>query len=492
MKKNTKTILCSVIGLAVLGAATLALVLTQPKDDTADSDTSSDTSVSITDYETDDISTLTIKNESGEYTINRLGKEKWGIDSIPEALANSSSYSTAMSSAGGMSAKQVVEEDATDLAKYGFDNPTATIKMTFKDNKAEDITCLVGIKYEGENSWYVKTDKSNTVYLVSNSGVSFAMNDELSYVNKSTLVASYDSENDTVNRVRVERKDLEKDIVLDKLPEETDKEFSSTYVAYAMSSHNGILADDELDQKVVYGLYGISASDVFAVSPTDEQKKQAGLDNPDCTVTMVSNEDTVTKLTIGSAVYTVTKNEETGEEIKTITGYYGMLSDKDAIYVFSPDDLPWLTVTPENILYKLFLTPYIYYLDGVTIYDSDRKAYDFNITGDADSSSFSYDGKEVDSAKFKSFYQYLLSAYAEQIYLDDLTDDNKFIAGITYDHREEGKENDVVEFYSSESDRTCIIVVNGDVRYKVRQVYATRLLDNLNALLTGGDIVSDF
>lgn len=492
MKKNTKIILGSVIGLAVLGAATLVLVLTQPKDDNADSGTSSDTSVSITDYETDDISTLTISNESGEYTINRLGKEKWGIDSIPEALANSSSYSNAMSSAGGMSAKQVVEEDAADLAKYGFDKPTATIKMTFKDNKADDITCLVGIKYEGENSWYVKTDKSNTVYLVSNSGVSFAMNNELSYVNKSTLVASYDSKNDTVNRVRVERKDLEKDIVLDKLPEETEKEFSSTYVAYAMSSHNGILADDELDQKVVYGLYGISASGVFAVSPTDEQKKQAGLDDPDCTVTMVSNEDTVTKLTIGSAVYTVTKNDETGEEIKTITGYYGMLSDKDAIYVFSPDDLPWLTVTPENILYKLFLTPYIYYLDGVTIYDSDRKAYDFKITGDADNSSFSYDGKEVDSAKFKAFYQYLLSAYAEQIYLDDLTDDNKFIAGITYDHREEGKENDVVEFYSSESDRTCIIVVNGDVRYKVRQVYATRLLENLNALLSGGEIVSEF
>lgn len=492
MKKNTKIILGSVIGLAVLGAATLALVLTQPKDDTADSGTSSDTSVSITDYETDDISTLTIKNESGEYTINRLGKEKWGIDSIPEALANSSSYSTAMSSAGGMSAKQVVEENATDLAKYGFDNPTAAVKMTFKDNKAEDITCLIGIKYEGENSWYVKTDKSNTVYLVANSGVSFAMNNELSYVNKSTLIASFDSENDTVNRIRIERKDLEKDIVLDKLPEETKKEFSSTYVGYAMSSHNGILADDELDKNVVYGLYGISASDVFAVSPTDEQKKQAGLDDPDCTVTMVSNEDTVTKLTIGSAVYTVTKSDETGEEIKTITGYYGMLSDKDAIYVFSPDSLPWLTATPEGMLYKLFLTPYIYYLDGVTIYDSDRKAYDFKITGDADDSSFTYDGKEVDSAKFKSFYQYLLSAYAEQIYLDDLTDDNKFIAGVTYDHREEGKENDVVEFYASESDRTCIIVVNGDVRYKVRQIYATRLLENLNALLTGGEIVSEF
>ena len=92
--------------------------------------------------------------------------------------------------AGGIGAKQIVEENATDLAKYGFDKPTATVKMTFKDNKAEDITCLIGIKYEGENSWYVKTDKSDTVYLVANAGVSFAMNSELSYVNKSTLTAA--------------------------------------------------------------------------------------------------------------------------------------------------------------------------------------------------------------------------------------------------------------------------------------------------------------
>ena len=75
MKKNTKIILGSVIGIAVLGAATLALVLTQPESDNADSGTSSSETVSVTDYTTDDISTLTISNESGEYTINRLGKQ---------------------------------------------------------------------------------------------------------------------------------------------------------------------------------------------------------------------------------------------------------------------------------------------------------------------------------------------------------------------------------------------------------------------------------
>ena len=491
MKKNTKIILASVAGIAVLGAAALVLVLTQPAADTSSAATS-EPEIVINDYAADDISTLSIKNGSGEYKINRLGKEKWSIDSIPEELANSSSYSSAMANAGDMSAKQIVEENASDLSKYGFDNPTAEFTMTFKDDKYEDITCSVGIKFEGENAWYVKTDKSNTVYLVSNSNVSFLMKDVLDYVNVSTLVASYDSENDVVNRVRIERKDLEKDMVFDKLPEETEKEFASTYVTYELSSHNGVLADDELDMDVIYGLFGISASDVYAVTPTDEQKKEAGLDDPYCTVTMVSNEDTVTKLTIGSAVYTVEKNEETGEEIRTITGYYGMLSGTDAIYIFSPDVLPWMTVTPADVLYKLFLTPYIYYLDAVLLYDSDRTEYAIKITGDASESSFTYNGTELDPARFKTFYQYLLSAYAEQIYNEELTDENKFIAGFTYVHREEGKEPDIVGFYSSESDRTCIITVNGDIRYKVRQVYATRLLENIDALLNGGEIKSDF
>ena len=108
MKKNTKIIIASAAGIAVLGAAALALILTQPTTDDTSSSVTSESDIVIFDYDADDISTLTIKNESGEYTINRLGKEKWGIDSIPEALANSSSYSSAMGKAGEMSAKQIV------------------------------------------------------------------------------------------------------------------------------------------------------------------------------------------------------------------------------------------------------------------------------------------------------------------------------------------------------------------------------------------------
>ena len=491
MKKNAKILIASGAGIAVLGAATLALVLTKPEDELSSSTSSSTEAISILSYKADDILSLTIKNETDEFTIDRLGSEKWGTDGIPQEYANNTAYGSTMEDAGAIDAKMKVEDDATDLEKYGFNEPTATIAMTFKDNKYEPVNCIIGMKNLGENAWYFKTEDSNTVYLVSNSALSFAFTEELDYVQLSTLVDAFDSENDIVNRIRIERPDLKNGLVLDKLEEETDKEFQSVYVGYAMSSHNNILADDEKDMDIVYGMFGISASDVVTVKPTEDDKKKYGLDDPYCTVTMVANEEEVTKLYIGDAVYTTETDEETGKETKYITGYYAMISGKDVIYVFAPDSLPWITIQPQDILYRLFLTPYIYYVDDVTVKDGDGKEYEFKIVGDADKSSIEYNGEAIDMAKFKEFYQYLLSAYAEEIYIEPLTPDNKFVGGFTYDYREDDEGEDKVEFYSSEQDRTCIIVVNGDVRYKVRQIYATRMLDNLKALLSGGDIMDE-
>lgn len=493
MKKNAKILIASAAGIAVLGAATLALVLTNPVDNTTSGISSEESKkVSVFSYKKDDILSLTIKNETDEFTIDRLGSEKWGTDGIPTELANNTAYGGTMEDAGVIEAKMKVEDDAQDLAKYGFNEPTATILMTFKDDKFEPVKCVIGMKNLGENAWYFKTEDSNAVYLVSDSKLKFAFTEELDYVQLSGFMPAYDSQNDSVDRVRIERPDFDKDLVLDKLPEQTDKEFVSVYVGYAMSSHNNVLADDEADMDIVYGMFELSAIDAVAVKPTDEDKKKYGIDSPSCTVTMVKNEKEVTKLYIGDALYHTEKDEETGKESKTIIGYYGMLSGRDAIYVFAPDSLPWLTIQPEDILYRLFLTPYIYYVDDVTVKDAEGKEYEFKIIGDADKNHIEHNGKTVERAKFTSFYQYLLSAYAEEIYNDPLTPDNKFIGGFTYDYREDDEGEDVVEFYSSEQDRTCIIVVNGDVRYKVRQMYGTRLMQNLEALLNGGEIYMDF
>ena len=62
MKKNAKILIASAAGIAVLGAATLALVLTNPVEDVTSSTSSEQsTKVSVFSYKTDDILSLTIK-----------------------------------------------------------------------------------------------------------------------------------------------------------------------------------------------------------------------------------------------------------------------------------------------------------------------------------------------------------------------------------------------------------------------------------------------
>ena len=46
-------------------------------------------------------------------------------------------------------------------------------------------------------------------------------------------------------------------------------------------------------------------------------------------------------------------------------------------------------------------------------------------------------------------------------------------------------------FYKSD-DRKNIVSVNGDILYKVRQIYTQRLLENLDALFNGGEIKLDW
>ena len=92
MKKNAKILLASAAGIVVLGSATLVLVLTAPQPEVADSGDTSDSTAELFSYKADDVSKLTITNDNGEFAINRLGVEKWGIDNIPEENANSASY----------------------------------------------------------------------------------------------------------------------------------------------------------------------------------------------------------------------------------------------------------------------------------------------------------------------------------------------------------------------------------------------------------------
>ncbi|MCH5324397.1 MAG: DUF4340 domain-containing protein [Eubacterium sp.] len=498
MKKNAKILLASAAGIAVLGVTVTALVLTAPRPEEETSSTPDiHESVDLFNYAADDISKLTISNENGEFAINRLGMEKWGIDEIPEDYANTAVYSTVMKNAAELTALQKVEENSGDLGKYGLDKPTSEFSLDFKDGKYDSIKCIVGNKNEGAGGWYFKLGDSDTVYLVNENDILFSQGKYLDYMLLSGFIPSFDGDNDVVSRLRISRKDLDRDIVLDKLPDaDPELENTNVYVGYEISSHHDVLADDEKDMGILYGLFELVASSAEAINPTAEQLAEYGLDDPYCSAGMVLN-DEVVKIDIGNAIYAV--NSETGAVTDEITGYYGKLQGRDVVYVFPIDKLPWVKITVDDILYTQFLTPYIYNIDTVTFANGEGESHTVKIVGnDSDTATFTLDGeKQLYGPDFRSFYRYLLSCHAEKIYVGELTEDNTLIGSFEYKYRRshdgtQGDGVDTVELYSSEEDLTCIIAVNGQVRYKVRRVYGVRYQTNFEAILNGGNIQEEY
>lgn len=82
----------------------------------------------------------------------------------------SEQLTTAMS---GLSAKEVVEDNAADLSKYGLDAPRGSI--TFVDKDGVVTTLVVGAKYEEADSeyTYVMCEGNPAVYSVAESNASF-------------------------------------------------------------------------------------------------------------------------------------------------------------------------------------------------------------------------------------------------------------------------------------------------------------------------------
>jgi hypothetical protein len=112
------------------------------------------------------------------------------------------------------------------------------------------------------------------------------------------------------------------------------------------------------------------------------------------------------------------------------------------------------------------------------------------ISGDPSNHVFTFNGVQAEKEEaFKQLYQFLISASGNEIYLEDEKDE--FICSITYSYRDKTKnpKDDVVEFYHSHSDLKTIIFVNGNPAFKCRQMYVTRLLENIQAYLKGEEII---
>lgn len=154
-------ILVVVLGLLV-GAYFIIKNQKSSSGDAADS-TAAGQTLKVLEVKQDDINSMEFNNESGSFTLKKKSKDEWTIEPASEFPLNLSGVTTAASSLSSVIADKLVEENATDLTKYGLDKP-ATVKVGLADGTSKEIE--IGSSNATKDGIYIKNKGESKVYLI--------------------------------------------------------------------------------------------------------------------------------------------------------------------------------------------------------------------------------------------------------------------------------------------------------------------------------------
>lgn len=499
MSKNKQILIFSGIGLAVLGGVTAVLLLTAPeKAPEAEEDTAAeevvDESLILTEKTEADVVSVAVANSLGEYNIIKSADSTeeeaiWTIEGLEDANILTSSLSSLVTKVSAMTAQQLVEENAEDLAKYGLSAPETVVTVNYGD---EEFTFAVGNELPASTSEvYFCEYGENTVYTYSKSALSSFSNDKFSFIDTSAVPAYDQSAGEEVLKFTIDRIDLEKPIVIEQIPQAEDGQVS--VFTYELTSPYNAYADLANAPNFIYSLFGLSAEKAVWFGMEEQDYVLSGLIDPSCEFTLETTLGTYT-ITLGNAV-TEEVSDENGNITTEIAGVYGMSSAvPDTLFLFDTDDIAAFSIQPESIISQLFLMPYIYSLDNVEYSDAEGRSLTLSFEtipaeeeGENDEHKHYLNGELHDEQQVKNLYQYFISASGDELYFEE--EKGELLATITYNYSDESEGKDVVQFYSSDADRHVIINVNGENLFKTKQIYLTRLYSNVESFLNGGEIV---
>ncbi|MEG0691840.1 MAG: DUF4340 domain-containing protein [Oscillospiraceae bacterium] len=496
MSKKVQAIIAGSIVIVLLAGAIAALVLTQ-KPESTDKESPSSQSELITLIEgvAGELEYVNVKNKADEYTIELLGENKWGIKALDGFTQVEKKYSDTIGSIVNIYASEIVEENATDLAKFGFNEPSLITEIKYKGKDAIKFT-LGDISPDGYTRYAIKTGE-NTVYGLSTNSFNALLQSRYDYIDKALIPALEAGEDGkaiapAIDFIKIARPNLEKPIVIEKYKagELTENSFVTT--GLKMTSPIDAMTNDTQIQERLYVLFGLTATGVEMVNPTAEDLAKFGLDKPSSVFEMTYNETSSIKISTGNPIEC---KHEKGEDLTNhkhqITHYYAMKEGTNVIYLLSKESLTWMEIQPKNLMSSIAVLPPVLDIDSVD-FKVGNDAYKIEYFKGEDKTDTNVmtakvNGKDVDIDNAKKLLQLF---YATSIQDVNTTVPTKPAdASVSYNYTS-GKK-DTVEFFVLE-DRQVIISLNGNNGYTGRSGYVERMVKELNNLLEGKDVSTDW
>lgn len=439
----------------------------------------------------DDIKSLDFLVDEKETTFEKKDDD-WVKKDEEDFPVNQTTLSDAASALTSIESDRVLS-DVDDLAEYGLDSPSNTIKITCESEKSEDketeektTTLYVGDENSSTSQYYVyKDDDKSTVYMVESSCIEPFTKTLYDYAQMEDFPVISDTDN--INKITVKGDksyELSKntDTNLWTVKGDGDEEKADTATVSSLTTSFGSMAynsfvDYKCKDKSTYGL-----DDPYAVITVDYTEEQEDTDSSD---TSENSSTETTDETQGEAADSEDTSDDTNasdseESEKTVenkqlviavgkeaddSNRYVMVNDSDKVYTMSDDTLSALTDKAEEDFWDMTVN-YVSTNDlkevKVNYKGSD---YDVNVSRETSEDddgnekeivTYKLDGSEVDKTQFTTFYNKLINLAAQKRLTDEFKPETDPEMTVTF-IKEDGNKLEA-EYYSYDTNYYAVKV----------------------------------
>lgn len=491
MKNKTVKMIIAVAVLAVCCGGYAGVKTFVAKQEAKEESEEESEKTSVFTASADDIKSLDFLVDEKETTFEKKDDD-WVKKDEEDFPVNQTTLSDAASALTSIESDRVLS-DVDDLAEYGLDSPSNTIKITCESEKSEDketeektTTLYVGDENSSTSQYYVyKDDDKSTVYMVESSCIEPFTKTLYDYAQMEDFPVISDTDN--INKITVKGDksyELSKntDTNLWTVKGDGDEEKADTATVSSLTTSFGSMAynsfvDYKCKDKSTYGL-----DDPYAVITVDYTEEQEDTDSSD---TSADSSTETADETQGEAADSEDTSDDTNasdseESEKTVenkqlviavgkeaddSNRYVMVNDSDQVYTMSDDTLSALTDKAEEDFWDMTVN-YVSTNDlkevKVNYKGSD---YDVNVSretsedddgNEKETVTYKLDESEVDETQFTTFYNKLINLAAQKRLTDEFKPETDPEMTVTF-IKEDGNKLEA-EYYSYDTNYYAVKV----------------------------------
>lgn len=485
MKKQIILLLVCLLAAGALGVS-LWLLLGYEPDTGSITSPYVDESVLLVDRNSSELETLSVKNENGSFSVRRLEDGTYTLDGMEDAPLSQELLQNIAFAGIRLTALSTVGEDVEDMAAFGLQPAAGSYTASYSDGSS--YTLNLGSRAPADSGIYACLPGENTVYLLSLSSASALFYPTLDLMDLAVTVApqiattTANSDEEAVflpNRVVLGGTLRPEELVIE-APEDssmTDSQYllSSTYRLVSPKERN-IDGDDEIN--AMGALLTITAQEVIAYNPTEEQLASFGLDEPYSTAdfTYYDEQDALRSISLKASAV-----DSTGS-------VYLMREGVPVIYRVLASDLPWHSLEYADLITRLQLLPFIHQVKSMTLDFGGGNKTVFELTHETDGNekllSVTANGQEVSDEEFRQLYQNVIGIPSENLIDETPPAESTAIFRATFEYID-GSPSDTLALLPSSVARKAFLSINGECEFYTKSSYADTLKNNVEQLLAG-------